>query len=252
MKKSQIAAQLFTLRDFLKTPEDIAVSLRKVKQIGYDAVQVSGMGPVAEEELVKILDGEGLICCATHEPGKKIVEETAAVIERLNKLHCKYTAYPFPHKMPANEVETVGMAKEFEKAAVTMAAAGQILTYHNHSNEFARFGSRTMLDIFYDEAPHLQGELDTFWVQYGGANPVSWIKKLSGRLPLLHLKEFGILDGKITMYHIGGGNLEWDKIIPAADEAGVEWFIVEQDNCLIDPFESLKLSFDYLVSNFAE
>ena len=78
MKKSQIAAQLFTLRDFLKTPEDIAASLRKVKQIGYDAVQVSGMGPVAEEELVKILDGEGLICCATHEPGKKIVEETAA------------------------------------------------------------------------------------------------------------------------------------------------------------------------------
>jgi sugar phosphate isomerase/epimerase len=252
MKKSQIAAQLFTLRDFLKAPEDIAVSLRKVKQIGYDAVQVSGMGPVAEEELVKILDDEGLVCCATHEPGKKIVSETAAVIERLNKLNCKYTAYPFPHKIPASEAEALGIAEELEKAAVAMAAAGQVLTYHNHATEFAKFGSRTMLDIFYDEAPHLQGELDTFWVQHGGGNPVSWIKKLSGRLPLLHLKEFGVLDNKITMYHIGGGNLEWDKIIPAADEAGVEWFIVEQDNCLIDPFESLKLSFDYLVSNFAD
>ncbi|MEI8245854.1 MAG: sugar phosphate isomerase/epimerase [Lentisphaerota bacterium] len=252
MKKNQIAAQLFTLRDFLKTPEDIAASLKKVKQIGYDAVQVSGMGPIAEEELVKILDGEGLICCATHEPGGKIVNETAAVIERLNKLNCKYTAYPFPHKVPASETEAVGIAQQLENAAVAMAAAGQVLTYHNHATEFTKFGGRTMLDIFYDEAPHLQGELDTFWVQHGGGNPVSWIRKLSGRLPLLHLKEFGILDSKITMYHIGGGNLEWDAIIPAAEIAGVEWFIVEQDNCLIDPFESLKLSFEYLVSNHAD
>ena len=62
MRRKQIAAQLYTLREFLKTPEDIAISLKKVKKIGFDAVQVSGLGPIDAAELKKILDGEGLIC----------------------------------------------------------------------------------------------------------------------------------------------------------------------------------------------
>ena len=246
MKKHQIAAQLYTLREFLKTPEEIARSLKKVKQIGYDAVQISGMGPIAESELVKILAGEGLVCCATHEPGKKIVEEPEAIIERLQQLHCRYTAYPFPHQVPSDYADTVTLARALNVAAHKMASAGIVLTYHNHAIEFQKFEDKTMLDIIYDNAPELQSELDTFWVQHGGANPVSWIRKMNGRLPLLHLKEFGIVDNQITMFHIGGGNLEWDAIIPAADAAGTEWFIVEQDICLIDPFDSLKLSREFL------
>ncbi len=248
MKKAQIAAQLYTLRDFLKTPEDIAKTLKKVKAIGYSAVQISGMGPIAEGELVKMLDGEGLVCCATHEPGKTIVENTDAVIERLRKLNCQYTAYPYPHQVPTSYAEAAALAGVMDVAAKKMAAAGQVLTYHNHAIEFMKFDGKTMLDIFYDNAPALQSELDTFWVQHGGANPVSWIRKMNGRLPLLHLKEFGIVDNKITMFHIGGGNLEWKEIIAAGDAAGVKWFIVEQDVCLIDPFDSLKLSYDYLLT----
>ena len=80
MKKNRIAAQLYTLRDFLKTPEEIAKSLRKVKKIGYDAVQISGLGPIDTVELKKIIDGEGLVCCATHESGKTICEEPQKAI----------------------------------------------------------------------------------------------------------------------------------------------------------------------------
>lgn len=53
MKKHQIAAQLYTLREFLKTEPLIFESLKKVKKMGYDAIQVSGMGPIDEKELVK-------------------------------------------------------------------------------------------------------------------------------------------------------------------------------------------------------
>lgn len=250
MKKSQLAIQLFTLRDFLKTPEDIATTLKRVKKIGYDAVQVSGMGPIAAEELLKMLDGEGLVCCATHEPGVNICENTAVVIERLAKLKCKYTAYPYPHKVPTSEAEAIALAGQLNAAAEKMAAAGQVLTYHNHAIEFMKFNGKTMLDIFYDNAPAMQSELDTYWVQHGGANPVSWIKKMAGRLPLLHMKEFGIVDNQITMFHIGGGNLEWDAIVSAAEAGGTEWFIVEQDRCLIDPFESIKLSYEYISAKF--
>ena len=65
MKLSQVALQLYTLRDHLKTPADIRRTLKKVKAIGYPAVQASGLGPIPEAELVEILKAEGLVLCAT-------------------------------------------------------------------------------------------------------------------------------------------------------------------------------------------
>src|SRR5277367_1006776 len=96
MKLSQVAAQLYTVRDCLKTPADIARTLKKVAAIGYQAVQVSGMGPIPEAELNAILAGEGLICCATHEDGNTIRKSPEKIVERLKKLNCFYTAFPYP------------------------------------------------------------------------------------------------------------------------------------------------------------
>jgi len=250
MEKDRIAAQLYTLRDFLKTPADIAASLKKVKKIGFDAVQISGMGPIPEPELLKILDGEGLTCCATHESGKMIVEEPAKVVDRLRALKCKYTAYPYPHTPLKSEADYIKLAKDLDKAGSVLAAAGQLLTYHNHAIEFERFGKRNGLQIIYEESnpKYLQGEIDTYWVQHGGCDPVDWCKKLSGRLPLLHLKEFGIVENQIKMLEIGSGNLDWKAIVSAAKKSGAEWFIIEQDVCRIDPFDSLKMSLEYLIN----
>src|SRR5438067_1830798 len=136
MKLNQAAAQLYTLRDFLKTPADIATSLRKVRAMGFEAVQVSGMGPIAEEELMRILDGEGLVLCATHEPAKKILEEPAAVVERLQKLRCKYTAYPFPAGVDfTNPGHLRDLIAGLNRAGQMLRDAGQVLTYHNHAHE---------------------------------------------------------------------------------------------------------------------
>lgn len=251
MKKCQLAAQLYTLRDFIKTPEDIAKTLPKVKAIGYDAVQISGMGPIAEEELVKIAADCGLVICATHEPGKKIFEETGAVIERLNKLNCHCTAYPFPHIMPECKAGVLDFAAKLNEAALKMQAAGIKLCYHNHAIEFERFDGELMLDLIYKNAPALQAEIDTFWIQAGGNDPVEWIKRFPGRQPLLHLKEYGIRKNERKMFAIGDGNLNWQEIIAAGKACDVEYFIVEQDDCNgVDPFEELRRSYDFIAENF--
>ena len=253
MKKSQIAAQLYTLREYITNPADIADTLKKVRKIGYEAIQVSGMGPIAEEELLKIAQGEGLTICATHDPAAKIVDETEAVIERLAKLNCKYTAYPHPHLKYTSYTGYVEFAKKLNAAAEKFAAAGQCLCYHNHASEFQKFDGKVMLDIIYDNAPALQAEIDTFWVQCGGANPTEWVKKMSGRSPLLHLKEYAVRGNDRIMEAVGNGNLDWHSIIPAGEAAGVEYFIVEQDDCNhISPFVCLQQSFDYLVENFVK
>ena len=250
MKKSLIAAQLYTLRDFLKTPADVATTLKKVKQIGFEAVQASGIGPIDTKELSKMIEGEGLVCCATHEGGKDILETPEKVVEKLNILNCKYTAYPWPHTNPTSEADYIALAKALDKAGEVLAKGGKVLTYHNHSIEFEKFNGRVALDILYSESKpeNLQGEIDTYWVQHGGHNPVDWIKKLKNRLPLLHLKEYGIINREVKMLEIGNGNLDWKGIIKAGKAAGTKWFIIEQDVCRIDPFESLKIGLEYLVN----
>lgn len=64
MSQALLAAQLFTVREFIKTPAEIAVALRKIRDMGYDGVQLSCLGPIDSRELRKIADGEGLIICS--------------------------------------------------------------------------------------------------------------------------------------------------------------------------------------------
>lgn len=255
MRIQQVAAQLYTLRDFLKTPADMAATLKKVRKIGYQAVQLSGMGPIDEAELVKMLKGEGLVCCATHESGDKILKETDWVIDRLNKLGCRYTAYPYPGGFKFETMEEVDrLADGLHAAGKAMAAAGQVLTYHNHDIEFMKLEGKTILEHLYDKtAPaYLQGEPDTYWVAMGGQDPVAWCDKLAGRLPLLHMKDFRVnLGQRAAMAEIGNGTLDWPSIVAVAEDGGCEWFIVEQDAFWMDndPFKSLEISFRYIQEN---
>ena len=259
MKISQVAAQLYTLRDFCKTPADIATTLKKVRAIGYEAVQVSGIAPIAEEELKALLDGEGLVCCATHEGTQKILEEPQSIIERLDKLDCKFTAVPSPGGYDlSTRAAAETFAAQMNEAGKALRAGGKVLTYHNHHFEFVKFadekgqGETTMLEIFYDQTDpqNLQGEIDTYWIQYGGGDVVAWCEKLKNRLPLLHLKDYGISaeEKKPDFREIGYGTLDWKRIIAAAENSGCQWFIVEQDTCPGDPFDSLKMSFDFIKS----
>ena len=253
MKLHQVAAQFYTVRDFCKTAADFAESCRKVRAIGYQAIQVSGVAPIPEEEIVRICAAENLTICATHEPGETILNSPEKVIERLTKLGCKYTAYPAPNADYIKTAEQVrAFAARLDKSGEALRKAGQVLTYHNHSMEFIKHDGKPVLEMLYAETDpkNLQGEIDTYWVQVGGADPVSWCRKLTGRLPLLHLKDCaGTLVNGSAFCEIGSGNLNFKEIIAAAEASGCEWFIVEQDTCPGDPFDSLKISFDYIAAN---
>jgi sugar phosphate isomerase/epimerase len=250
MKISQVAAQMYTVRDFLKTPEDIAASLGKVQQIGYQAVQLSGLAPIENQQLARICQESGLTVCATHEVGATIISQPEAVIEKLKLLRCSHTAYPYPSDVTLETAAEVrAFAKQLEAAGKVMQSAGLTLSYHNHSIEFRRLGEKTILELLYEETDprYLQAEPDTYWIQHGGGDPVAWCKKLHGRLPLLHMKDYGITaDSRPTYFEIGQGNLDWVAIVQAAEASGCEWFIVEQDTCAGDPFDSLRVSFEYI------
>jgi len=124
---------------------------------------------------------------------------------------------------------------------------GLSVGYHNHSFELEKFGAKTGLAILFDESDAaLTAEIDTYWIQHGGGNPGAWIRRVAGRSPLVHLKDMVIAEGKPVMAEVGEGNLDWPDILAACREAGVEWYIVEQDHCRRDPFDSLAMSLQNL------
>lgn len=253
MKLSQVGIQLYTLRKFCQTAADLASTLKKVRVIGYPAIQVSGVGPIPAEEIAAIAAGEGLTICATHEPANVILAEPEKVVERLHKLGCRHTSYPHPTGLDFRQPGTVAaLAASLDAAGAVLAAADLVLSYHNHQIEFARVDGSLVLDQIYSltNPRHLQGEIDTYWVQFGGGDPVAWCRKLANRLPLLHLKDYAInSENQATFAEIGSGNLNFPEIIAAAEASGCEWFVVEQDTCAGDPFESIRISLDYITSH---
>ena len=244
MTESRIAAQMYTLREFTKTPADIATTMKKVRNIGYEAVQLSALGPIAPPELKSILDGEGLTVSSTHISFDRMRDDPEGVIEEHRILECKHTAIG---GMPTDYRNAEGFhkfAKEASEVAKKLAEGGLTFSYHNHSFEFEKFGDKTGLEILRTESDprYFNLEIDTYWVQHGGGDPADWIMKCKGRIPLLHLKDMTNKAGQQLMAEIGEGNLNWPAIFEAAGDAGVEWYLVEQDICQRNPFESLAIS----------
>ena len=253
MKINQVAVQLYTLRDFCNTAAEYADTLKKVRAIGYESIQISGVGPIPATELRSIAEGEGLSICATHESPEDVLDAPAKVVETLAALGTKYTAYPYPAGINFNDPACVNnLIAKLDAAGAVLRQAGQVLTYHNHGCELFRAGGKTILQTIYDgtNPQNLQGEIDTYWVQVGGGDPVDWCARLKNRLPLLHMKDYAVnADGHPNYAEIGYGNLNFKAIIAAAEASGCEWFIVEQDTCPGNPFDSLKMSFDYIKAN---
>jgi sugar phosphate isomerase/epimerase len=242
---SQLAAQLYTLRDFTKTPADIAKTLSRVKKIGYDAVQASALGPIDPKELATILKNEGLTCCATHTGFDTLRDKTQEVIDNHKLWGCEYTAIGGFGFGPTSKEQWQQFIKDFGELSKKFAGSGLSIGYHNHSHELAKIDGKTIMDHLIEKLPReIWIEIDVYWITHGGGDPAAWVEKVGGRIPCIHLKDLGINEErKQVMREVGEGNLNFPRVIEAARKAGTKWFIVEQDNCNgMDPFECLTTS----------
>ena len=250
MKRSEIeiGINLYSVRDYCKTAEDLDKTLGRLATIGYKAVQVSGIGPIDTTTVKQLLDTHNLICCATHERIDVLSGPIAPVVEKLTTLECDFTALGYPGNDFFNAEGVHKLCDILSRAGTGLKSAGIKLGYHNHAAEFERFTDKTFLEEIYDRVPVdvLYGEPDLHWIVRGGGCPVAWINKLTVRLPAVHMKDFAILDGQPVFAEVGEGNMDWDAIVPACREAGVRWFIVEQDEPFGDRdiFDSVKMSYN--------
>ena len=247
MLENVVGAQLYTVRDYCKTLPDIAETLKKVADIGYTAVQVSGFGDVDPKEVTRLFQDNGLTVASTHTGWPMFLEDLDTVIEIHKMWDC---VHPAIGGLPGEYYSLDGLKRFLEELgpiAEKLAQEGMDFSYHNHNHELVRYGEKTWLAMLYEQADPdvLKAEIDTYWIQAGGGDPAAWVRKCAGREPLLHLKDFAMGPGREQRFaEIGEGNLNWKAILAAAQEGGVEWYLVEQDRCYDrDPFESLAISY---------
>ena len=261
---SQLAVQLYTVRDFTKTAQDFAESLRKIAEIGYKAVQLSAVGAMSGEspevsahEARKMLDDHGLACIATHRSWEQLSQNTQKEIDEHRVLGCAFTAIG---GIPKSYGERGGegyseFVRDASQTIAALRASGILWGHHNHSHEFVRVSPdapRTLFDILIDDGgPDYLLEVDIYWAWQAGIDPVSLMLRCKDRAPIIHLKDREMVAGAgntPTIAAIGEGNLPWDTILPACQAANVAWYAIEQDTVRRDPFDCLRSSYEFLTA----
>ncbi len=257
-----LGAQFYTLRNFCKTLEGLEESLKKVADMGFTAVQLSGVCAYEAEWVYEICKKLGLKIVITHYSYDKILNNTEETIAFHKAMDCPYIGIGMAPGFSNGKYEK--FLAEAGEAMDKIAAAGLKFMYHNHDMEFARYPENGKLYID-DMCDHFTPEqmgvtMDTYWVQAGGGDPAQWIKKLKGRNDCVHFKDMiGFIkydeNGKMQRGHqiapIGEGNMNYDAIIEACLAADVKYGFVELDECHgEDPFDCMKRSYDFLTSRY--
>ncbi|WP_310081630.1 sugar phosphate isomerase/epimerase [Caulobacter sp. BE254] len=265
-----VGIQLYTLGPDLQ--KDLDAQLATVARIGFKSVELAGYLGRTPAELRAAFDKAGLVCPSAHispkgASGPSFSGDLAKLADELHVIGVKAAIMPIlyiPDRLGGADLRQAGpqmTADDWkwnadflnEKAAV-LKKAGIVSGYHNHNFEFAPLGDTTGMDILLKGTdPNLVTfEMDVGWVTAAGQDPFALLKAHPHRFTQMHVKDIKastkpnfVLQQDPT--EVGAGMIPWPKLLPAAYEAGVRGFYVEQE----PPFahsrlESAKISFDYL------
>ncbi len=259
MSGKQLAAvgvQLYTVRSLL--PQRAAETLKAVDAIGYREAEATFAGL---DQIWPALESTRLKPISIHLDSKLVTQgagdEARRTLEGLKRRGFSYAVFPYLPPAERGGLDVIrALADKLNHFGDQCRSEGVTFCYHNHAFEFEPMGGTMPFDVMLERTDKkLVGiELDLFWVSVAGHDPAEMLAKLSGRVPLVHLKDKA--KGTPVMYQesvdrsafkeVGHGVLDWPKILRAAESAGVVHYFVEQDQTPGDPLASLRQSFAYL------
>ncbi len=250
MKTLPVGIQLYTVRD--EVDRDFLGTLKKLKAMGYDYVELAGHYGMDAATLKAKCDEAGVKALSAHVALAWMMEDPDAQMELYKNCGCKYIAVPF---LPEGERPgDPGFEKTLADMRTCAEAAkrhGLVFMYHNHDFEFCTMPDGSFgLDYIYKELPAdlLQTELDTCWVKVAGQDPVEYLKKYAGRSPVVHLKDYvgsktenmyeligtdeakAEKSEKFQFRPVGSGCQNFPAILEQAIASGAEFVVVEQDS----------------------
>ena len=253
--KLPIALQMYTMRD----AGPLEDQLKAVNAAGLTAVETFGkIGDLSAPDLKKTLDAHGLKVTSHHSSLADLRSNIQAVIDYAKGIGDDTIVLPYlaPQLRPVDKAGWQALGIELAGYADVLESQGLTFVYHNHNFEMVELDGRTALEILMDAAgPKVKLELDIAWAQRGGQDPAEFLGKFKGRLFSVHTKDnAGIGDtkaGSMGFISVGSGIVDWAKVLPAANDAGAKWYIIEQDDPKdpADAAASIKASAAYLTDH---
>jgi sugar phosphate isomerase/epimerase len=250
---TKLAFNSYTVRDKLNNPANVEATLRKARDLGYEAVELDLDGLMLQfeaGELKDLLSRIDMKAFSAHTEFDRLELGIEDSIGNIKTLGLEYVVVPnLPReRFCKDEQGWLAGTRMLASFAERLKKEGIKFAYHNHSKEFEKYRGRTAMEIVFNEAnwKDYLVEIDVCWVQYAGGDPAQWLRKYSGRVPLAHIKDLGMVNGKPVTMEVGDGNMNLPYILDACRESGVQWYIVEQDDPLMDSIDSLRVSKDYL------
>lgn len=246
--------QLYTLRDHIKTPEDFDATLSRLHPLGVRCVQISAIGDFSAVEQKRILDKYDMSVCVTHKPLDSILGETEKQIEDHKIIGCNSIGLGMPPEKYRGSAKNVReFIKEIERITPLLKENGMTFNYHNHAFEFYRLDDMacSMMDILLEETdPEVFRFIpDAAWIHYAGEDPVAVMKKMKGRISVLHFKDYIITPERERRFvSLGQGLVNLAGCYEAAREIDVPCIVYEQDDCWSsnDPFTAVEESWAFL------
>jgi sugar phosphate isomerase/epimerase len=228
-------------------------TLGQVAAQGYRAVEFAGFGGVPVGDLRAALDDLNLRAVSAHIGLGDLRAQPERVLVDLQLLGCSYAVVAYVEEARRQSVQQIQqVAAILNRNGELCREAGIGFAYHNHAFEFAPVGGATMFELLLKETdPALVAfELDIYWLRYAGIDPAEMLRSLAGRVPLAHIKDMEAGEDRAPA-PVGEGIFEWREMLQACASAGVEWYIVEQDNPS-DPLADVERSLRNLESSITE
>ncbi len=227
---ARIGLMLYTVRKACAS--DFEGTLRDVAQIGYEGVELFDLHGHAPDEVAGWLSELGLEAVGRHARLEAMESDLGSLVEESKTLG--YTRLLVPWVDPAQLDDA--MLARIAALRGPVQEAGLELGYHNHDAEIRQgFLDRLPDGVFV--------ELDAGWTWWAGADPVDYL----GRGPIVHVKDFK--DRETRSYcPIGDGAVGYERVAPAAVEAGAEWLMVEQDESEGPEIDAARRSYGALTA----
>jgi sugar phosphate isomerase/epimerase len=245
----RISAQLYTLREAAK--DDFGAILDRLGEIGYAGVEVAGLPAgfhgMTLQAFADRVAAAGMIISSGH-LAELTKDNRNEVLDTQDALGITDVVLAFlPPEDFADEAAVQAAADSLNAANEWVRERGMKLGYHNHFWEFSsQIGTQSAFARLFELLDSdIFAEIDTYWAQVGGANPVDVVKNFGDRAPLLHIKDGPADDPKSPMVAAGAGVIDI-KGIAAVSQA--DWHIVELDHCASDMLEAVADSYTYLTS----
>jgi sugar phosphate isomerase/epimerase len=243
-----LAVQLYTLRDLIA--EDFVSTVQQVAGMGYAGVELAGYGNLkSASEVKRVLDDLGLMVSGSHAGIESLEDDLGAVLDDQAVLGNRHLICPWMPEARRKDADGwKAVAASLNRIGNSCSARGIDFAYHNHAFEFQQFEGKAGLDILFENSDpnFVKAELDVYWIQHAGVDPVAYISKLGQRTILLHLKDMAAGDEK-RFAPVGTGILNFNGILKAAQTAGVRWGVVEQDKTYdTPPLNAIRTSLENL------